>query len=188
MGERRFKQTEAVRSVSGFAPRYPVDGEPMIQVIENCATINAPPSEVWRALTDPDLMKQWMAEPEMRIGIITDWEVGSPIIVKGRHNNVDFENKGTILQFEPNSILRYTHLSSIARLPDKAENYTTIEFRLARAEENSTSLKVSISNFPTESIFKHWAFYWRVTIELVKRFIEGAQQETLTKNDSALQP
>ena len=92
----------------------------MIHVIENSATIHAPPSEVWRALTDPDLMKQWMAEPEMRIGIITDWKVGSPIIVKGRHNNVDFENKGTVLHFEPNSILRYSHLSSVSRLPDKA--------------------------------------------------------------------
>ncbi|MGA8595113.1 MAG: SRPBCC domain-containing protein [Bryobacteraceae bacterium] len=145
----------------------------MIQVIENAVSINAPPSDVWRVLTDPDLMKQWMAEPEMRIAIITDWKVGCPIVVQGRHNNVDFENKGTILQFRPNSILRYSHLSSIARLADKAENYTTIEFRLARAEGNSTSLKVRSSNFPTEPIFKHWEFYWRVTIEVIKRFIEG---------------
>jgi uncharacterized protein YndB with AHSA1/START domain len=79
----------------------------MIRVIENFATIHAPPSAVWRALTDPDLMKQWMAEPVMRTEIFTDWKVGSPIIVKGHHNNVGFENKGTVLEFEPNSILRY---------------------------------------------------------------------------------
>jgi uncharacterized protein YndB with AHSA1/START domain len=51
--------------------------EPMIHVVENSVTIDAPPSDVWRALTDPDLMRQWMAEPEMRIGIVTDWKVGS---------------------------------------------------------------------------------------------------------------
>ena len=112
----------------------------MIHVIENSVTIDAPPFEVWRALTDPDLMKQWMAEPEMRLRIITDWKVGSPIIVKGHHNNVDFENKGTVLQFEANSILRYSHLSSVSELPDEAENYTVIEFRLARTEDDSTSL------------------------------------------------
>jgi uncharacterized protein YndB with AHSA1/START domain len=150
----------------------------MAHVIENSATINAPPSEVWRALTDPDLMKQWMAEPEMRIGIATDWKVGSPIIVKGHHNNVDFENKGTVLQFEPHSILRHSHLSSLARLPDKVENYTVIEFRLTRTEENSTSLNVRISNFPSEVIFKHWEFYWRVTIDVVKRFIESTPRDT----------
>jgi uncharacterized protein YndB with AHSA1/START domain len=178
------KQTETVRSVSGLAPHLYC--ELMTQVIEDSATINAPPSEVWRALTDPDLMKQWIAEPVMRIEITTDWKVGSPIIVKGRHNNVDFENKGTILQFEPHSILRYSHLSSISKLPDKAENYTIIEFRLARAEENSTSLTVNISNFPAESAFEHWQFYWRITIGVLKRFIESVQ-DTLTKNDSALQ-
>ena len=148
----------------------------MIRVIENSVTIDAAPSEVWRALTDPDWMKQWMAEPEMRLEIITDWKVGSPIIVKGRHNNVDFENKGTVLEFEPNSILRYSHLSSVSRLPDNAENYTVIEFRLARVEENSTLLNVRTSNFPSEPIFKHWEFYWRVTIEVVKRFIESTRQ------------
>jgi uncharacterized protein YndB with AHSA1/START domain len=144
----------------------------MIYVVENSDTIKAPPSEVWRALTDPGLMKQWMAEPEMRVEIITDWKVGSPMIVKGHHNDVDFENKGTVLEFKPNSILRYSHLSSLSRLPDTAENYTMIEFRLARTEENATSFYVRTSNFPSESIFKHWRFYWRVTVGVVKRFVE----------------
>ena len=149
----------------------------MTQVVENSATIQAPPSEVWRALTDPDLMKQWIAELVMQTGIITDWNVGSPIIVKGRHNNVDFENKGTVLQFEPHSILRYSHLSSISRLADKPENYTIIEFHVARTEENSTLLTVNISNFPAKSAFEHWQFYWRTTIGILKRFIEDAHQD-----------
>ena len=149
----------------------------MIHVVENSVTIHAPSSEVWRALTDPELMKQWMAEPEMRLGIFTDWKVGSPILVKGHHNNVDFENKGTVLQFEPNSILRYSHLSSVSRLPDKAENYTVIEFRLAPTEDDSTSLNVRTSNFPSESIFKHWEFYWRVTIDVLTRFIESNREK-----------
>jgi uncharacterized protein YndB with AHSA1/START domain len=148
----------------------------MIRVIENSVTIHAAPSEVWRALTEPDWMKQWMAEPVMRLEIKTDWKVGSPIIVKGHNNNVHFENKGTVLEFEPNAILRYSHLSSVSRLPDESENYTVIEFRLARVEENSTLLDVRTSGFPSESIFKHWEFYWRVTIEVVKRFIESSQQ------------
>jgi uncharacterized protein YndB with AHSA1/START domain len=155
----------------------------MTQVIQNSAAIQAPPSEVWHALTDIDLMKQWIAEPVMQIEIATDWKVGSPIIVKGHHNNVDFENKGTVLQFEPHSILRYSHLSSISRLADKAENYTIIEFRLARADENSTLLTVNTSNFPAKSAFEHWRFYWSTTIRVLQLFIESAYQDTLTKND-----
>jgi uncharacterized protein YndB with AHSA1/START domain len=150
----------------------------MSHVIENSTTINARPSEVWRALTDPDLLKQWMAEPEMRLEIITDWKVGSSIIVKG-HHHVDFENKGTVLDFERNSILRYSHLSSISRLPDKADSYTVIEFRLAPTEENSTSLNITTSNFPSEPIFKPWKYYWRITIEVLKRFIETLPDRTV---------
>jgi uncharacterized protein YndB with AHSA1/START domain len=150
----------------------------MSHVIEHSITINAPSSEVWRALTDPNLMKHWIAEQEMRVRIITDWKVGSPIMVEGRHNNVNFENKGTVLHFEPNSLLRYSHFSSLSRLPDKAENYTIIEFRLARTEENATSLNVTISNFPSESIFKHFEYYWRITIEVIKRSIESTRQTT----------
>jgi uncharacterized protein YndB with AHSA1/START domain len=149
----------------------------MSHIIENFTTVNAPPSAVWRALTDPNLMKQWVAEPEMRLQVTTNWKVGSPIVVKGYHH-VDFENKGTVLHFEPNSILRHSHLSSISRLPDVAESYTIIEFRLTPIRENSTLLNVTTSNFPSEPIFKHWEYYWRITIEVLKRFIESTQQNT----------
>ena len=55
-------------------------------IVENSALIDAPPAAVWRTLTNPILMKQWMAEPDLRIEIVTDWKVGSPFIVSGHHN------------------------------------------------------------------------------------------------------
>lgn len=158
----------------------------MTHVIESSVTIQAPPAEVWRALTDPGLMRHWIAQPEVGVEITTDWKVGSSITVKGHHNNVDFENKGTVLQFEPHSILRYSHLSSISRLADKSENYTIIEFHLARAEDNSTLLTVNISNFPGKSAFEHWRFYWNTTIGILKRFIESADEDT--PDQEATQP
>lgn len=144
-------------------------------MIEHSAVINAPPTDVWRALTDPALMEKWMGEPEMRIEVITGWRVASPIVIKGFHH-IHFENKGTVLRFEPNSILQYTHLSSLSRLPDRAENYSTIEFQAAPMPELSTSVTVRISNFPTESILKHLDLYWRVTIQVLKRFVESSRQ------------
>lgn len=38
-----------------------------------------------------------IGEPEMGIEIITNWQVGSPIVIKGFHHK-KFENKGTVLQ------------------------------------------------------------------------------------------
>lgn len=131
--------------------------------------IDAPVSKVWSALTDLELMKKWVSETE--IEIITDWKVGGPILMRGRLHGVRFENKGTVLQFEPEKILEYSHLSSISRLPDKPESYSVIEFQLARVNEK-TALTVRVRNFPTETIYKHLAFYWNVTLEIIKRMIE----------------
>jgi uncharacterized protein YndB with AHSA1/START domain len=142
----------------------------MRKQIEKHILIKAVPSKVWAALTNPDQMKQWMAEPGMKIDIMTNWRVGQPILVNGFHH-VNFENKGTVLQYEVDSILQYTHLSSISRLPNESKNYSVITFSLTPIEDH-TLLKFKIDNFPTEAIFKHLDFYWRTTPEILKNFIE----------------
>lgn len=137
---------------------------------QRTVTINAPPSAVWHGLTNLEAMKQWMAEPEMQLDINTDWQLHSPVIIKGYHH-VPFVNKGTVLEVDPHKRLRYTHLSSISRLPDHPGSYTTLDFAL-RAVSGKTELTLSISNFPTDAIFKHMDFYWKATIELFKKWIE----------------
>jgi uncharacterized protein YndB with AHSA1/START domain len=136
-------------------------------------TIRADATAVWRALTDPALMRQWAAEPELDLEIVTDWQVGRPIVIKGFHH-VRFENHGTVLHFEPNTFLQYTHLSSISRLPDRPENYTRIAFRLGPSDDGETTLNLELENFPTESILRHLTFYWLVTIEVLKQFVEAS--------------
>lgn len=143
----------------------------MTQVISQTVAIDAPPRIVWRTLTDPDLMRKWMAEPEVGLEITTDWRVGSSIVVRGFHH-VRFENTGIVLRFEPNSILQYSHQSSLSRLPDEPENYSIYTFRLTPMGEDSTSLTVEIANFPTESIFRHVEFYWRVTPRMMRQTAE----------------
>lgn len=141
---------------------------------EYSTVVNAPPTDVWSALTDTASMKKWMGEAEFGLDIGTDWRVGAPIVIKGFHH-IHFENKGTVLQFEPPSILRYTHLSSTSRLHDQAANYSTIEFKLVPAADLSTSLTVKISGSPNEVIHKHLALYWRTTIQILKRFVESSR-------------
>jgi uncharacterized protein YndB with AHSA1/START domain len=132
--------------------------------------IDAPSSKVWEILTVHDLMKEWMAEPEMELDIFTNWEVGSPMVVKGFHH-VKFENRGTVLAFDPNKLLSYSYLSSISKLPNRPENYTVIEFKLAHVE-NGVTLAITLSNFPTEAILKHVDFYWAGTMEVIKKVAE----------------
>ena len=139
------------------------------EVFTKTVQIDAHIAKVWDTLTAPKLMKKWMSETE--IDIITDWRVGGPILTRGRLHGIKFENQGTVLQFEPEKILRYSHLSSISRLPNRPESYSILEFRLAPVD-NQTTLTIAVSNFPTETIHKHLAFYWNVTLEILKRRIE----------------
>ena len=139
------------------------------EIFSKTIQIEAPISKVWDALTIPELMKKWMSEID--ISISTDWIIGSPIIIRGRLHGINFENKGKVLQFEPEKNLQYSHLSSISRLPDQVDSYSIFAFQLAPIE-NQTALTVTMSNFPTETIYKHLAFYWNVTLEILKRMLE----------------
>lgn len=76
-----------------------------------------------------------------------------------------------VLVFEPNKTLKYTHLSSLSRLADLDENYSILEFILM-PEGNQTRLSLTISNFPTETIFKHLDFYWNTTRVMIKDVLE----------------
>lgn len=117
-------------------------------------------------------MRQWMSEMELEIS--TDWTVGGPISIKGTMYKKPFENSGTVLAIQPFQLLEYTHLSSLSRLPDVPESYTSIKFSLV-PQGDRTELTLALSNFPDEVIYKHLAFYWNVTLELLKRFAEGGQ-------------
>jgi uncharacterized protein YndB with AHSA1/START domain len=143
------------------------------KIFSKVIDIHAPAAEVWHALTTPGLMNQWMM-PDAKLEIVTVWKVGAPIFVRGHMNGKDFENKGTVLQVEPERELQYTHLSSISRLPDRPENYAVIDFRLVPVGEQTT-LELRLSNFPNESILKHLTFYWNVTLEILKRMVEGQE-------------
>jgi uncharacterized protein YndB with AHSA1/START domain len=142
----------------------------MTQQITKTIIIKASPHLVWDTLTKPNLMRQWMGEPEMEIEISADWSIGGAVVIKGFHH-VKFENKGTVLQVERGKVLRYNYLSSLSRLPDNSENYTIIDFRVEPLD-NQTSLTLTLSNFPTEAVFKHVNFYWETTLRIIKELTE----------------
>ncbi len=133
--------------------------------------INADPQRVWTVLTEPKWMTQWLGDPAMKIEVETNWEKGSPVLIRGLHH-VAFENRGVVLEYDKPRKLTYSHLSSISRLADHPDNYSLIEFMLTPAG-GMTELRIEISNFPTESIRHHLEFYWKGTLSVIKDAIEN---------------
>ena len=138
--------------------------------IEYSITIGKGTAAVWKALTEPAAMKQWMAEPEMMVEIESEGKVNGSIAMSWFHH-VQATNKGTILAFEPTKVFKYNHLSSISRLPDVPENYSAIEFKLEPIG-SQTLLTIIATGFPNETTYKHLEFYWRGTIVLLKNWVE----------------
>jgi len=142
----------------------------MHQVIKGSIVINSSPGEVWRYLTEPELMVKWAGEPEMEIRIDTDWGIGNPFVTTGFHH-VRFENRGVVLKFEPYRVIQYSQLSSLSRLQDIPEHRSVITFFLEPIDQQ-TGLTLVIENFPTETIYKHHEFYWQGTLHILKQVIE----------------
>jgi uncharacterized protein YndB with AHSA1/START domain len=110
-------------------------------IAEKQITIKAPPDAVWRALTDPELVKQYMHGTNMQ----TTWAVGSAITWRGEWKGQPYEDKGTVLAVEPRKLLSTTHWSPMGGSEDKPENYQTVIYELA-ASGHTTRLTVKQDN------------------------------------------
>lgn len=132
------------------------------------STINAPVSKVWDALTKPELIKQYLFGTDVN----TDWQVGSPITYKGVWEGKPYEDKGKILQIEPERLLVSTFWSSLAGLPDVPENYKTIHYELS-AENGGTKLTIIQDDNADQAEADHSAQNWNTVMDGLKKLLEG---------------
>lgn len=145
--------------------------EGKIPYAEASITVAAPREQVWKALTDPGLIKEYF----LGTNVETTWRVGDPITYSGEYNGKAYEDKGTILAFEPLQLLKTTHYSPSSGLPDSPGNYHTVEYQLADADEG-TSVTISQGNNKSEEEVEHSAATWRVVLQNLKEFLESQPQ------------
>ncbi len=145
------------------------------KVINHKVIINAPVAMVWRALTDPALMKHWLWENEVEV--ISEWQPGSLMLFKSTFHDIPYIDKGKILDIEKEKIFRYIYWSHLSQLADEPENYQHIEFKLV-AEKECTELSLKCSNLINTAIYGHWNFYWAVTLDILKHMLESRKLTT----------
>jgi uncharacterized protein YndB with AHSA1/START domain len=131
-------------------------------------TINALPERVWKALTDPEEIKQYM----MGAMVSTDWALGSDITWKGEWQGKNFEDKGKIVQSEENKKLRYTHYSPLSGKDDSPENYHTVTISLEEMEDQ-TRVSLSQTGNESEKEQEHATQNWQSMLDGMKKLIEG---------------
>ena len=135
--------------------------------------VNAPSKKVWKALTDPALIREYY----MGATVSTDWQVGSPITFAGEWKGKTYEDKGKILEVRPDEELRYSHWSPMGGTDDAPENYHVIDIML-RAENGSTEVTLRQSNLSgevTEADRQARGDYennWTMMLEGLKKTVE----------------
>jgi uncharacterized protein YndB with AHSA1/START domain len=131
-------------------------------------TIHALPERVWKALTDPEEIKQYM----MGATVTSNWTLGSDITWKGEWKGKAFEDKGKIVQFEENKKLRYTHYSPLSGKEDSPENYHTVTINLEETEDQ-THVVLSQTGNESEKEQEHATQNWQNMLVALKKLIEG---------------
>jgi uncharacterized protein YndB with AHSA1/START domain len=130
--------------------------------------ISASRERVWTALTDPEQIEQYMFGSRVE----TDWERGSPIAWKGEYQGKEYEDKGEILEIEPERRLKVTHFSPLSGKDDVPANYHTLTYEL---EQHGDKTRVSLSqdNNGTEQEAEHSKGNWEKMLTGLKAFVEG---------------
>jgi uncharacterized protein YndB with AHSA1/START domain len=135
-------------------------------------TIEAPASVVWAALTDPELIKQYMFGSEVQ----TDWKQGSPIVWKGEYEGATYQDKGEILEIEPGKRLKVTHFSPMSGQADVPENYHTVSYDLTESGD-TTNVRLSQDGNASDDEAERSRANWEAMLTSLKSVVEDTNRE-----------
>jgi uncharacterized protein YndB with AHSA1/START domain len=138
-------------------------------VADVTTTIEAPVARVWEALINPEMIRRYM----FGTTVTSDWKVGSPIRWTGVWQGRAYEDKGVILELQPERTIRFTHFSPLSGLPDTPENYHTVTVMLS-AEIPRTRVLLTQDNNPTEQAREHSERNWGFMLGNLKTLLEHA--------------
>jgi len=112
--------------------------------VERTMLVNAGPEVVWKALTEPDLnklyMAGWMGLSSWRRGDMLRW------IEKQGEESVQ-QAQGTVMESLPGRRLRYTCYKPSSGLPDEPASYTTVDITLEVERDGRTRLSLWHGDF-----------------------------------------
>lgn len=137
-------------------------------IVSKTVQINSPRETVWRVLTQPEYVKQYLYGAEL----LTDWQVGSPVIFRGEFEGYAWQDKGTVLAWEPPAQLAYSYYSGSCGLDDRPEHYAKVTCELGEMA-GATVLSVRQQGYPSEESRNSSDAGWDGVLAQIKALAEA---------------
>ena len=136
------------------------------QTVSASVEISASPGQVWNALTDPALVRQYFFGTEVE----TTWEPGSPITWSGEYDGHPYRDHGEVVDVVPEQRLVVTHFSPSTGQEDVPENYHRVAYRLEDRGDR-THVTLEQDNTPPESV-EDFRTNWETMLGNLKELVE----------------
>ncbi len=137
------------------------------QLIKKEIHLDAPASVVWEALTNPDIVRQYLVGAK----VISDWKVGSKIVYCGSFDEIDFRDEGEITIFEPDKRFQYSYWSENHGTVNVKANHVILTYSLSEASAG-TLLSVSQENYQSKEIADAMNHVWDLILGKLKEVVE----------------
>jgi len=115
-----------------------------IHYIKGSININSNADKVWKVLTDPALIKQYIGSDTT-----SNWNKDSEITWEGEHGGTKYHDKGRVLENDHEKLLKYTYWSSATGTASSEENDAVITWSLENTMDGLTTLTYTRENIPT---------------------------------------
>jgi uncharacterized protein YndB with AHSA1/START domain len=137
-------------------------------------SIYSSPSAVWKALIDPQIVKQYMYGAE----VYSDWQVGSPITYTGVWEGQPYADKGTILEIIPERVLCHTYWSPLSGTEDFEDNYAHVTYHISEYDDETT-LTITQDNLSSDEAVVAAEENWMKVLREIKRILEEDRKHVL---------
>ncbi len=129
--------------------------------------VEADTDRVWQALTDPDLVAQYM----MGSRVESDYRPGSPITWSGEWQGRPYQDKGEVLEVDAGRVLEVTHYSPLGGGDDVPDNYHRVRYEL-EPSGSGTSVRLTQDGCESPEQVEQFSATWQTMLEGLKQVAE----------------
>jgi len=141
---------------------------PQSSTADAAVTIAVPPEVVWRALTQRNGRRSWLAGAD----VTSAWTPGAQVLIDVILEGLVRHDRGTVLDAVPSERLSYSMWTEVSRRADTPDHRSTVTFTLAADEDGGTRLTVEHMGLTAGAAGPHASFFWPVALARLRDELE----------------